>query len=55
MKALIEFARHHQKELIYSIGHVDDSHMHTLTRDSGMTAQRDPKDATSMRYELLLA
>jgi GNAT superfamily N-acetyltransferase len=55
MKSLIRFARDHHKELIYSIDHVDDSHMRRLARDSGMTAQRDPDDAKTMRYELLLS
>lgn len=54
MRALIDFARHHKKDLIYAIDRVDNSHMHTLARDIGMTAQRDPSDAGTMRYELLL-
>lgn len=54
MKTLIEFARKHNKELIYAIDDIDDSYMQTLARDVGMTAQRDPNDANIMRYELLL-
>jgi GNAT superfamily N-acetyltransferase len=52
MKALIEFARHKGKELIYSIDSVDNTHMRLLARDLGMTGQRDPEDAKNIRYEL---
>ncbi|MFT6407247.1 MAG: GNAT superfamily N-acetyltransferase [Arenicella sp.] len=52
MKALIEFARHKGKELIYSIDPIDNTHMRMLARDLGMTAQRDPNDAKMIRYDL---
>lgn len=53
-KELIDFARHKNKELIYSIDSTENTFMRLLARDIGLTGQRDPDDASLIRYELLL-
>jgi GNAT superfamily N-acetyltransferase len=52
MKALIQFARHNDKESLYSIALSSNTHMRMLARDLGMSEQRDLDDAKNLRYEL---
>jgi GNAT superfamily N-acetyltransferase len=54
MKALIEFARHSGKELLYSIDDAGNTAMRMLARDLGMTEQRDVNDANILRFELVI-
>jgi acetyltransferase len=54
MKALIEFARHSGKELLYSIDDAGNTPMRMLARGLGMTEQRDVDDANIIRFELVM-
>ena len=51
---LIEFARDHGVNRLYSVDFVDNSSMRHLANEIGMSTQRDPGDARQVIYSLKL-
>lgn len=54
MNKLIEYSRSNGEKALYSIDLANNSYMHKLANDLGMSAKRDPDDAKQMIYRLAL-
>ncbi len=54
MEKLIEFARGKGEKAMYSIDLSNNTYMHKLADDLGMSAKRDPEDAKQVVYRLEL-